>query len=118
NTEVTSNGVRLQDDEEGSFLIQVGAYLRLEHELDSRWTFFGELRSGYYREVSKAYDNIKNSYQELVTNAAFSEIQPSMYYKVSDRFKLGFGASLFFGVGMLQIEDQTGTVSDGVTFMK
>lgn len=115
NTEVTSGNTRLQDDEETSTTIQTGVYARLEREMGEKWFFYGESRIGYYRDVSKAYNNLKNTYQENIIDAAFVQIEPSMYYQISENFKFGFGASLLLGVGLIQVKDQTGVISDGVT---
>tara|TARA_R110000868_G_scaffold132380_2_gene343118 strand:- start:46472 stop:47449 length:978 start_codon:yes stop_codon:yes gene_type:complete len=115
NTEVISGGTKLQDDDVSSSTIQAGLYLRLENELGGKWFFHGEARTGYARDVTKAYNNISNKYQEIIIDAAFAEVQPSLYYQVSEKFKMGFGASLFVAYGMIQIKDQSGVVSDDVT---
>lgn len=43
--------------------------------------------------------------------------EPNLYYQVSDNFKLGVGAGVYYGKGMMQIRDQSGVVSDAVTLM-
>ncbi len=117
NSEVTSSGTRLQDDDISRSDIQIGLYFRLENEIGTKLFFLGESRVGYVRSVEKAFNNLNNKYQELIIDAGFAQFEPNLYYQVSNNFKLGVGAGVYYGKGMMQIRDQSGVVSDAVTLM-
>lgn len=114
NNEIITSGVRRQDQTASETSLSLGVFGRVERELNDGWSFLGDLRVGYYRSVSETLNGLNGTGSEINVNAAYFEATPSFYYQWSKRFKLGVGAHLLYGMGMMQIIESNGIISDTV----
>lgn len=115
-TTVKSGNTIVQDEDNALARFIGGVYVRFEHDLNEHWSFFGEVRSGYYRESEESFNAVNNKSAEVLLEGGVSIIEPYMYYKVSKNFRFGFGARVMLGVGVMSIEENSSTVSDNVFF--
>lgn len=87
-------------------IVSTGVFLRREVDYDN-WSHLTTLRFGYYLEKSElSSDDI------FKIEGARGHLETSLYYQVSDSFKIGSGLGVGFGFGSLTLEGDDYLLSD------